>query len=177
MHVEITIVAKDYDRGKQSTRKEEVEIPGRVLKLFEMFTGNDPDQLLRWVADTVFGTAVREVQGGGKSGNLTSAMESAGGGRIGGRSAPGENQAADNLAEHLGLDVIRRDVARTQRRAAPPPQQMALPQGPPMGPGPVGFGPPPQQQMGPGPIGYSADKPINPGPGPGPVGFGPDRRR
>lgn len=178
MHVEITIVAKDYDRGKQATRHEEVEIPVKVLKLFELFTGGDPDQLLRWVADTMYGTALREAQGGGQSGNLTSAMEGAGGGRVGGRGEPGENQVADNLAEQLGLNVIRRDVARSRMQV--PRQQIspqASPPGQPMGPGPIGFGSPPQQQVDPGPIGYAADAPTNPGPGPGPIGFGPGRGR
>jgi hypothetical protein len=181
VHVEIKIVAKDYDKGKQATRTEEVEIPAKVLKLFEMFTGGDPEKLLRWVADTIFGTALREVQGSGKSGNLSAVMTEAGAGRVGGRSAPGENAVADNLGEQLGLDVLRAGVAKDRGQAAPPaapPQPQQPPQAPPAGPGPIGFGggqqPP---QIGPGPVGFAGNQPINPGPGPGPVGFGPDRNR
>lgn len=155
MNVEIIVIAKDYEAGKQATRKEEVEVPGKTLKLFEMFNRGDPDGLLRWVADTIFGTALREVQGGGKSGNLSLAMEQSGAGRIGGREAPGSNKTADILGEQLGLDVIRRDVQKSRGQAPTAPQQ----------------------QQGPGAVGFGGDRPINPGPGPGPVGFGPDRNK
>jgi len=184
MHVEIKIVAKDYEHGKQATKHEEVEIPARTLKLFEIFTEGDPEKTLRWISDTLFGIVIREAQGGGKRGSFSAALTESGGGRIGGRSAPGQNKEADALGATLGLDVLRAGVAKDRAASAhmapqPPPQRQPAPQQPPqVGPGPIGFAPPQQPpQIGPGPIGFSANKPINPGPGPGPIGFGPDRRR
>lgn len=167
MHVEIVVVAKDYEAGKQATRKEEVEISPRVLKLYEMFvSGKGPDELLRWVADTIYGVAIREAQGGGKRGSVSDALVESGGGRVGGRGTPGQNEIADNLGEALGLDVIRADVRKQQQ------ENVHAPQG---GPGPVGFQKPNQQTaqpvVGPGPVGFGGDRQINPGPGPGPIGF------
>jgi len=176
MHVEITIVAKDYEAGKKVTRTEEVEISPRTLKLFEMFTNGESEGTLRWVADTIFGTALREAQGGGKSADVSSAMAQTGGGRVGGRSAPGANKQVDSISEALGLDIIRAANAKNRAPQAPPQQQQ--PQQPAQaGPGPVGFGDerPQLSQPGPGPVGFANEKPINPGPGPGHIGFGPDR--
>jgi hypothetical protein len=141
MQVFIQICAIDEDRGVKATRETTVEVPGKVLKLYEIL-GGDEDDILRRVGDTVFAAAMRELQSGRV--DIGKALTSAGGGRIGGRqpiaeqaNAAPEAKGADALAGMLGLDIIRNQVQR--ERGGPRAPVQRAPAAPRQSPGVAGF--------------------------------------
>ena len=153
IEVQITVVAIDRGRGVKSTREDVVEVPGKTIKLFEVL-GGDEDEVLRRIGDTVFASALREVQGGRM--DLGRALTEAGGGRIGGRGqgrAPVAEEAGraaapkpksgvgGDLTAMLGLDIIRAGVNRDRaaRAASAPVPGRPGPAPRAMGPGPIGF--------------------------------------
>lgn len=153
MKIKITVVAIDEERGVKATRKGLVEVPKKVVKLYEVL-GGDEDDVLRRVSDTVYSSAVREMQPGRT--DLGRALTEASGGRIGGRGpgnqapvaeeapapgAPARARGGDPLASMLGLDIIKnltkRDRASAAHAAAATqPGQKRQP----LSPGPIGFG-------------------------------------
>jgi len=130
MRVLIHVCAMDEERGVKCTREDEIEVPGKIIKLHEMLGGDDND-LLRRVGDTVFAAAIRELQSSRV--DLGKALASAGGGRIGGRqqqteaTEPAAKPKSADLASMLGLDIVQAQVKR--ERSAPNSR----------GPGAVGF--------------------------------------
>lgn len=154
IEVEITVVAVDRGRRVKSTREDVVRVPGKVIKLFEVL-GGDEDEVLRRIGDTVFASAMRELQGGRT--DLGRVLMEAGGGRIGGRGqgnrAPVAEESGlpaaskprsgggDQLTSMLGLDIIQAGVKRdrTSRAASAPAPGQTGPRPRPMSPGPIGF--------------------------------------
>lgn len=138
MRVLVHVCAMDEERGVKATREEVVDVPGKVIKLYEVL-GGDEDAVLRQIGDTVMAAAMRELQAGRV--DLGQALVDAGGGRIGGRggavqpvveaasatrAAPAP-AGADKLSSMLGLDLIKHQVSKERSQ----PQQQ--------GPGSVGF--------------------------------------
>lgn len=142
MKVYIQVVAFDEELGMKSSREEELDVPGAVLKLHEMFAkGQDQDnvakQMLNVMRDTVFMGAAKELQASRRNPGAALNEQVTAGGKVGGSGGGGTNA----IGEMLGLDLIQnanKKAATQQPTHQPPPQRPAPPQ---MGPGAVGFGP------------------------------------
>ena len=136
MKVYIQVVAFDEELGMKSSREEELEVPGAVLKLHEMFA-NDQDnvaeQMLNVMRDAVFMGAAKELQASRRNPGAALNEQVAAGGKVGG--SGGKNP----LGEMLGLDLIQNANKKAVPQQQPVPQPRPAP--PQVGPGPVGFGP------------------------------------
>lgn len=142
MEVYIEVVAMDHENGVKKTLSKTIEVPGAVLGLHEMFTGNDTHKLVTAIAQACFMGATKELEAGRRNKSVMLNEQIERGAKIGGSSPSagggGEGAARDPLSEALGLDLIRRMGGQQQAAAAHRPVARAT-VAPQDGPGPVGF--------------------------------------